>query len=446
MILQFCQGYFPKNITNHGVEIHFTTTEKGVIEQISESYDIVRRGYYWYVIETEKGKYDFSQYDLLVNNLTANNIRPYFTMFGGNSLYQNATYGASTPPTTPESIAGFAEFVYESMLHFKGKGIIWELWNEPNLESFWPPKANATQYGQLALAIGKKMQSDPETKNEIYIGPAVNELDTKYLTTIFEMGLLSYFDAICFHPYEYNEIPEGNIPKFMELKQMIANYTAEDIPIIQGEWGYSTCINDEEQSIECQVNGNTGQISYNLQAIYLVRMWIMSDYMNIPITIWYDFKNDAMDPTHGEANFGTVYFTYNNETTPYDPKLSFIAAGVYKKFIGKWWDLSLGIDRLNATCNNSPSDCQSVDINAIQYGQEGSVIVMYYHPKNITINHGLNIVLDNVVVNTEFGKLTCFESYDLYGNIVSTDKCTNDDGTQFKISNVTYSPLYFVQK
>ena len=107
---------------------------------------------------------------------------------------------------------------------------------------------------------------------------------------------------------------------------MIGNYSnSKSIPIIQGEWGYSTCIIDEEQSIECQVNGNTGQISYDLQAMYLVRMWVMSDYMNIPITIWYDFKNDAMDPTHGEANFGNVYFIYRNET--------FIAGGIYKKLL-----------------------------------------------------------------------------------------------------------------
>ena len=146
IIIILCQGYFPNTLTNHGVEIHVTNPEQGVIEQISESYDIVRRGYYWYIIETQKGKYNFSQYDILVDALIANNIRPYFTMFGGNPLYQNQTYGAATPPTKPESIEGFVNFVYNSMLHFKNKGIIWELWNEPNLESFWPPKANATQY------------------------------------------------------------------------------------------------------------------------------------------------------------------------------------------------------------------------------------------------------------------------------------------------------------
>ena len=38
--------------------------------------------------------------------------------------------------------------------HFKGRGIIWEMYNEPNIQ-FWRPRPNADDYAKLAVLVGE---------------------------------------------------------------------------------------------------------------------------------------------------------------------------------------------------------------------------------------------------------------------------------------------------
>ena len=51
---------------------------------------------------------------------------------------------------------------------YKGKGIIWELWNEPNGD-FWSPHPNVDDYAKLVeVAIPAMRQEDP---NVLIVGP-----------------------------------------------------------------------------------------------------------------------------------------------------------------------------------------------------------------------------------------------------------------------------------
>ena len=43
-----------------------------------------------------------------------------------------------------------------------------------------------------------------------------------------------------------------------------------------------------------------------LQGDYLARSWLVNLSQSIPLSIWYDWKNDGTDPTDPEDNFGTV--------------------------------------------------------------------------------------------------------------------------------------------
>jgi hypothetical protein len=64
------------------------------------------------------------------------------------------------------------------------------------------------------------------------------------------------------------------------------------MPIISSEWGYSS---------------STKGVSVETQAKYIVRMQLANLLYGIPVSIWYDWKNDGDDPTEHEQNFGTVF-------------------------------------------------------------------------------------------------------------------------------------------
>ena len=64
------------------------------------------------------------------------------------------------------------------------------------------------------------------------------------------------------------------------------------MPILSGEWGYATHAK--------------GGVSLETQAAFIVRQQLANLLNGIPLSIWYDWKNDGSDPNEGEHNFGTV--------------------------------------------------------------------------------------------------------------------------------------------
>ncbi len=201
---------FP-NIIEHGTNIHFTSPQPGVAEEMSESYTIIRMDFSWQGTEQKKGIYNYDSYDTLYNSLSSVNIRPYWILDYGNPLYNGGN-----APTTQESIDAFVNWTVASLTHFKGKGIIWELWNEPNI-GFWKPAPNATQYGTLALAVGAAIRANTTISDEVFVGPATSGIDYTFLTTIFEMGVLKYFDGVSSHPYRCG-CPETVTDNYLSLR------------------------------------------------------------------------------------------------------------------------------------------------------------------------------------------------------------------------------------
>lgn len=68
----------------------------------------------------------------------------------------------------------------------------------------------------------------------------------------------------------------------------------KNIPIISGEWGYSN------------INWDKARLSNEQQAQYLAREFLINLYQKIPVSIWYDWKNDGTNPNEREHHFGTV--------------------------------------------------------------------------------------------------------------------------------------------
>ncbi|MCX6901922.1 MAG: hypothetical protein NTW03_00270, partial [Verrucomicrobia bacterium] len=88
--------------------------------------------------------------------------------------------------------------------------------------------------------------------------------------------------------------------------QLIERYAPpgkKQMPIISGEWGYAT---------------HTKGVSLETQAAFIARQQLANLWHGIPLSIWYDWKNDGADPAYNENNFGTV-------TQDLQPKPSYVA-------------------------------------------------------------------------------------------------------------------------
>ena len=290
-----------------GVNIHFLNPEPGVMEMLAASgVRWARMDFAWDEIEKAPSQYDFSAYDNLVTVLESYKISPYFIFDYANKLYDN---GMS--PYTEEGRQAFARWASASVEHFQGRGIIWEMYNEPNI-GFWRPKPNVHDYIVLALEVGEAIRT--AAPREVYVGPAVSLIDFGFLQACFKAGLLNYWSAVSVHPYRQRD-PESAAEEFRRLHRLIAAYAAkgEQVPIIAGEWGYSS-------------TWNWKGMNEVKQGKLLAREFLSNLVSGVPLTIWYDWHEDSADPKDPEAHFGAVHFPYQPDSHPvYRPKPAYLA-------------------------------------------------------------------------------------------------------------------------
>jgi hypothetical protein len=277
-----------------GVNIHFVEPREKEIDMIADAgFRFIRTDFVWGRVERQKGIYDFTGYDQLVESLAKRSIRPLFILD-----YGNRHYDEGLAPHTDEGRAAFAKFAAAAAKRFSGKGILWEIWNEPNLDQFWKPKANVADYNALALAVCQAMrEADPECK---IVAPATSGIPFDFLEKFFQTGVLKWLDAVTVHPYRGKE-PETVTPEYLKLRELIDKYAPPEkkgLPILSGEWGYSTLhfrrdLNPAEK-----------------QGQYLARQFLVNLMNDVRLSIWYDWHDDGPDPNEYEHNFGTVTHTY----------------------------------------------------------------------------------------------------------------------------------------
>ncbi len=290
-----------------GVNIHFTDPRPGEMEMLAQAgVRWVRMDLVWNATEREKGHYDFAAYDRLMTVLDANKIR-----FLAVLCYSNPHYDKGLPPSSDEGRAAFARWAAAAVQHFHNRGIVWEMWNEPDIERFWPPKADVKAYSKLALAVGKALRE--AQPGELYIGPAQAKTNFAFTEDCFRAGLLEYWSAVSVHPYRHTE-PETVTFDYGRLRRLIDKYApkGKNIPIISGEWGYPTVWKNMNEA---------------KQGKLLPRQWLTNLASGVPLSIWYDWHDDGPDPKEMEHHFGMVRHPYSPGQTPvYQPKPAYFAA------------------------------------------------------------------------------------------------------------------------
>lgn len=303
-----------------GVNIHFTDPRPGELEMIREAgFRWVRMDLGWAGTEKEKGVYDFSAHDRLAAALEKNGMKAVFILDYGNALY--AEPGENHPFTqragTPEYRAAYARWAAAAVSHFAGRGYLFELWNEPNNEGFWKPKVDAEQYA--ALAKEACVAIEQAAPKEALIGPATSTIDLPFIETCFKAGLLEHWCAVSAHPYRQQN-PETVADEYRRLRMLIRRYAPKDrtIPILSGEWGYSTGYP--------AFAGKSTEEQEKVQADYVARMFLTNIANDVPLSIWYDWHDDGMDPKESEHHFGLVRHEWKQGAPqPYEPKPAYVA-------------------------------------------------------------------------------------------------------------------------
>jgi len=275
-----------------GVNIHFRGEPRDLDWIADAGFKFLRMDLSWESIEKKKGVHEFekSGCDALTEGCVKRGIRILYILD-----YSNRLYESDRSVRTEQGRKAFAAFAEAAAKRYSGKRIVWEIWNEPNISQFWKPQPSTEDYCKLveAAAPGIK-KADPTA---LVIAPASSTIPFGWLEECFKKGLLKWIDAVSVHPYRPTP-PETVISDYARLRDLIKRCAPEgkEIPILSGEWGYSI------------INWNKTRLSEEQQAQYLVREFLVNLYQGVPISIWYDWKDDGTNPNEREHHFGTMTY------------------------------------------------------------------------------------------------------------------------------------------
>lgn len=277
----------------------------------------VRSGIRWHLTETTKNTYNFSTYDGPLQDLKTIGARPLLTLNYSNPLYESTVTTTTLlgkpstmvrPPGSPDAIAAYQRWAGQTARHFSPLNPILELWNEPDHPTFWPPKPDPAAYVDLAApacrAIKDTLPSARVLAPALAYMPQPDGQNTNFIRYVLRSPLMACATAVSVHPYQPSEGPRGFATSFDMLKDIMKAAKHANFPIIASEWGYSTYVKPwYRSSIDPRPT-----ISDDDQANYLIQQQMLHFSEGVPLSIWYNWRDDGTDPENREHHFGLLRF------------------------------------------------------------------------------------------------------------------------------------------
>src|SRR5665213_3549792 len=103
---------------------------------------MVRMDFLWADIEPAKGRFDFKKYDVIVKILRDHDIG----ILG--ILEYNPTWSGGSFNDAPDQKL-YVRYATQVVKHFKNDVMYWEIWNEPDHQTYWQPQDDMTAYSAL---------------------------------------------------------------------------------------------------------------------------------------------------------------------------------------------------------------------------------------------------------------------------------------------------------
>ena len=277
-------------------------------ETLDHAHDLgfrsVRRGFYWKAVEKTKGEYDFSDYDETMAHAKKLGITVVGVLFGGNKLYEDDGQGGIQTDVGRE---GFAKFAAALAEHYRDHDVLWELWNEPNVRTFWRKNGKhnsdefAQEYTDLAKAVVPAMlEADPNCF--VVAGSVSNYWQPSYEWTesCFQKGILETgIRAWSVHPYGV-KTPEEFAIGHERTRSLLKQYGAPDLPMLNTERGFAVQESPEGWS------GGSLERAREFQAWHFVRQFMADQMHGIRLTTWYEWDGEKFGLTH-EGGVRPVY-------------------------------------------------------------------------------------------------------------------------------------------
>jgi hypothetical protein len=172
----------------------------------------------WSVIEYAPGAYDLSWYDRYVLDAAEHGITFLPVLFHAPDFRE--THPGTRFAYQPKNNADLANLAVKMVDRYGPNGTLWQqnpgvpahpmtawqIWNEPNLDQYWYPKPNASQYRSMLQTVGAAIKSRDPNAEIVTAGLPDSRLGgairlQPYLKTLYKGGGTNLFDTVAINSY-----------------------------------------------------------------------------------------------------------------------------------------------------------------------------------------------------------------------------------------------------
>ncbi|MFA6294634.1 MAG: beta-galactosidase [Victivallales bacterium] len=259
-----------------------------VLEDLGVKWARVQSG--WAKTEKERGVYNFSWLDVIVDKLLERGVQPWLSVSYGNPFYTpNATADAAgfPPIYTEVERQGWTNYVRALTEHFRSRVTHYEIWNEPDCSGFFKPKPEPALYAdlvKLTVTTIKAFQPDAFIVGGAF-GRAMHPGGLTFMESCFRHGMADFCDAISYHGYKVmpEQYIEQEFPAFIKLikkyKPSLQYWQGETGCPSKNSPGCTMALSDMNVSEEIQVRWQIRRILLELGlGASLINYFTMGDF------------------------------------------------------------------------------------------------------------------------------------------------------------------------
>jgi polysaccharide biosynthesis protein PslG len=257
----------------------------------------IRDEVYWKEVEHSKGSYALPSFaNPWVNAAVSKGLKPLITLDYGNPLYDNGD-----KPTTPDAIEAFAAYAEFIATQFKGRVMMYEVWNEWDRTTGGTTAGTPQSYVNLLKVVYPRLKAvDP---NIIVLGGGISAgaILSPWFGEMLQAGALKSADAISIHEYIFTSTGSGRTPetlitKLQGVETTMRTYNGnQDFPLYLTETGWPTNTGAQGTTLAEAGDFNAETTLLLASLPYLKGIW------------WYDFQDNGSVANYTEDNFGLVH-------------------------------------------------------------------------------------------------------------------------------------------
>ncbi len=199
----------------------------------------------------------------------------------------------------PADLQAYARFVNYIVDRYSRMGVQhYEIWNEPNLDAFWPAGVDAADYTQLLNAAYDAAKQADQDSIVIAAGVANDPNAYEYADALYRAG--AKFDRFNYHVYPMSEPGDcwsddgshKSVNAFCSIEEirkvMIAH--GDSRPMWLTEFGYSACAEEDDPTHACYTEEEQASaLTASFEALD-------ADYPYVEAASWGNFRDIAEGP------------------------------------------------------------------------------------------------------------------------------------------------------